>query len=147
VSQPSTKSILKWEKDTTTVVALAAGLDTAEKEKVWSIGEDNMLDNVMDYTDILEEFWDVFAWNMAATTTIKDEQFRIPLTGPTPVPRQQCRMAYAEKEILVKQMEEHKAAGLIRPLMLEYKAPVTMPPKKNEFKNWTLKGLAAIIAC
>jgi hypothetical protein len=36
-------------------------------------------------------------------------------------------------------MEERKAAGFIRPSMLEYGAPVTMPPKIDEFGNWTLK--------
>jgi hypothetical protein len=36
-------------------------------------------------------------------------------------------------------MEERKAAGFISHSMSEYKAPVTMPPKKDEFGNWTLK--------
>jgi hypothetical protein len=36
-------------------------------------------------------------------------------------------------------MEERKATGFIRPLMSEYGAPVAMPPKKDEFGNWTLK--------
>jgi hypothetical protein len=76
---------------------------------------------------------------MAEMTTIKDEQFRIPVTDPAPVLRQQYRLSYAEKEILAEQMEERKAAGFIRPSMSEYGAPVTMPPKKDEFGNWTLK--------
>jgi hypothetical protein len=31
-------------------------------------------------------------------TTIKDEQFRIPVSDPAPVLRQQYRLSYAEKE-------------------------------------------------
>jgi hypothetical protein len=120
-----------------TVAALAACLDPAEK--VWDIGQDNTPEDVVVYTDILEEFRDVFAWNMAEMTTIKDEQFRIPVTDPTPVLRQQYRLSYAEKEILAEQMEERKAAGFIRPLISKYGAPITMPPKKDEFGNWTLK--------
>jgi hypothetical protein len=51
-------------KRTGTVVALTAGLDPAEKEQVWNIGEDNKPEDVSEYTDILEGFRDVFAWNM-----------------------------------------------------------------------------------
>jgi hypothetical protein len=65
VSQPSEESILSFDKLTGTVAALAAGLDPAEKEQVWNIGKDNTPEDVVEYTDILEEFWDVFAWNMA----------------------------------------------------------------------------------
>jgi hypothetical protein len=64
---------------------------------VWNIAEDNTPEDAVEYTDILEEFRDAFAWNMAEMTTIKDEQFRIPVTDPTPVPRQQYRLSYAEK--------------------------------------------------
>jgi hypothetical protein len=108
---------------------LAAGLDPAEKEQVWNIGEDNTLEDVVEYTNILEEFSDVFAWNMAEMTTIKDEQFQ----DPASVLQQQYRLSYAEKEILAEQMEERRAVGFIRPSMSEYGAPVTMPPKKDEF--------------
>jgi hypothetical protein len=76
---------------------------------------------------------------MAEMTTIKDKQFRIPVTDPAPVLRQKYRLSYAKKEILAEQMEERKAADFIRPLMSGYGAPVTMPPKKDEFGNWTLK--------
>jgi hypothetical protein len=142
VSQPSEVSISSFDKHTETVAALAAGLDPAEKEQ-----EDNTPEDVVAYTDILEDCRDVFVWNMAEMTTIKDEQFRIPVTDPAPVLRHQYRLSYAEKEILAEQMEERKAAGFIRPSMSEYKGPVTMPPKKNEFENWTLKTPCAIIAC
>jgi hypothetical protein len=139
VSQPSEESISSFDKRTGTVAALTAGLDLAEKEHVWNIGEDNTPEDVVEYMDILQEFRDVFAWNMAEMTTIKDERFRIPVTDPSPVLRQQYRLSYAEKEFLAEQMEERKAAGFIRPSMSEYGAPVTMPPKKDEFENWTLK--------
>jgi hypothetical protein len=46
---------------------------------------------------------------------------------------------YAKKKIPAEQMEERKAAGFIRPSMSEYGDPVTMPPNKDEFGNWTLK--------
>jgi hypothetical protein len=119
LSQPSTEAIVDWEKEMGTVAALAAGLDPVEREQVWNIGEDNTPEDTVEYTDILEEFWDVFAWNMAEMTTIKDEQFRIPVTDPSPVLRQQYRLSYAEKKIFAEQMEERKAAGFIRPSMSE----------------------------
>jgi hypothetical protein len=106
---------------------------------VWNIGEDNTPEDTVEYTAILEEFPYVFAWNMAEMTTIKEEQFKIPVTNPSPVLRQQYRLSYAEKKILAEQMEERKAAGFIRPSRSEYGALVTMPPKKDEFGNWTLK--------
>jgi hypothetical protein len=87
VSRPSEETISSFETRTGTEAALAAGLDPAKKEQVWNIGKDNTLEDVVEYTDILEEFRDVFAWNMAKMTTIKDEQFRIPVTDPTPVLR------------------------------------------------------------
>jgi hypothetical protein len=62
---------------------------------------------------------------MAEMTTIKDEQFRIPVTNPAPVLRQLYRPSYAEKEILAEQMEGRKAVGFIRPSMPECGAPVT----------------------
>jgi hypothetical protein len=86
---------------------------------VWNIGEDNTPEDVVEYTDIQEKFWDGFAWNMAGMTTIKDEQFRIPVTYPASALRQQYTgLSYAEKEILAEQMEERKAAGFIRPLIV-----------------------------
>jgi hypothetical protein len=36
-------------------------------------------------------------------------------------------------------MEERKAVGFIRTSTSEWAAPVTMPPKKDENGNWTLK--------
>jgi hypothetical protein len=40
VSQPTEVSITSFDKQTGTIAALAAGLDPAEKEHVWNIGED-----------------------------------------------------------------------------------------------------------
>jgi hypothetical protein len=54
---------------------------------VWDIGEDNTPENVVEYTDVLEECRDVFAWNMAEMTTINDEQFRILVTDSASVLR------------------------------------------------------------
>jgi hypothetical protein len=88
LSQPSTEAILDWEKEMGTVAVLAAGLDPVEREQVWNIGEDNTPKDTVEYMGILEEFWDVFAWNMAEMTTIKDKQFMIPVTDPSPVLRQ-----------------------------------------------------------
>jgi hypothetical protein len=79
LSQPSTEAILDWEKGMGTVAALTAGLDPVERKQVWNIGEEDTPEDTVEYTGILEEFWDVFAWNMAEMTTIKDEQFRIPV--------------------------------------------------------------------
>jgi hypothetical protein len=67
--------------------------------------KDNTLENVVEYTDILEECRDVFAWNMAEMTTIKDTQFRIPVTDPASILQQQYRLLYAEKEIFAEQMD------------------------------------------
>jgi hypothetical protein len=130
---------LDWENEMGTVAVLAAGLDPVEREQVWNIGEDNTPEDTVEYTGVLEEPRDVFAWNMVEMTTIKDEQFRIPVTNPSTVLRQQYRLSYAEKEILAEQTEERKAAGFIGPSNLEYGATVTMPTKKDEFGNWTLK--------
>jgi hypothetical protein len=42
-----------------TVAALAADLDPVEREQVWNIGEDNTPEDTVEYTGILEEFWNV----------------------------------------------------------------------------------------
>jgi hypothetical protein len=55
------ESVSSFDKLTGTVAALAAGLDPAEEEQVWNIGEDKTPEDVVEYTDILEEFWDVSA--------------------------------------------------------------------------------------
>jgi hypothetical protein len=95
LSQPSTEAILDWKKEMGTVAAMAAGLDPVEREQVWNIGGDNTPEDTIEYTGILEEFRDVFVWNMAEMTTIgKDEQFRILITYPSPVLRQQYRLSY-----------------------------------------------------
>jgi hypothetical protein len=65
VSQPNEETISSFEKQTGTVAALTTGLDPAEKEQMWNIREDNTPEDVSEYTNILEEFRDVFAWNMA----------------------------------------------------------------------------------
>jgi hypothetical protein len=49
VSQTSEEAISSFEQRTGTVAALAAGLDPAEKEQVWNIGEDNTPEDVRVY--------------------------------------------------------------------------------------------------
>jgi hypothetical protein len=70
---------------------------------------------------------------------VKNETFRIPVTDDTPIFRRQYRLAKAEKEILKEQVEERLEAGFVRPSMSQWASPVTMPPKKDEFGNWTAK--------
>jgi hypothetical protein len=42
---------------------VVAGLNPEAKEQVWNIGEDNVTpEDVMDYINILEAFWDVSVW-------------------------------------------------------------------------------------
>jgi hypothetical protein len=84
LSKPSTEAILDWEKQMGTLAVLAADLDPIEREQVWDIGEDNTPEDTVEFTGILEEFWNVLAWNTAEMTTIKDEQFRIPVTDLHP---------------------------------------------------------------
>jgi hypothetical protein len=55
VSRPSEKTISSFETRTGTKAALAADLDPAEKEQVWNIGVDNTPEDVIEYTDILED--------------------------------------------------------------------------------------------
>jgi hypothetical protein len=43
-------------------------------------------------------------------------------------------------------MEERKAVGFIRTSTSDWAAPVTMPPKKDENGNWTLKRLCVVRA-
>jgi hypothetical protein len=55
VSQPSEGTILRFETRTGTEAALTAGLDPAEKEQVWNIGEDNTPEDVVEYHRVVEE--------------------------------------------------------------------------------------------
>jgi hypothetical protein len=88
---------------------------------------------------LFDEFRDGFAFDTSDLGVMEGETFRIPLIDETPIFKQQYRLSQAEKEILCEQMEERKAVGFIRPFTSEWAAPVTMPPKKDENGNWTLK--------
>jgi hypothetical protein len=89
--------------------------------------------------EILDEFRDVFAFDASELGIIEGETYHIKLTDETPIFKQQYRLSQSEKEILQEQMEERKAVGFIRASTSEWAAPVTMPPRKDENGNWTLK--------
>jgi hypothetical protein len=77
----------------------------------------------------------VFAFDASELGIIQGETYHIKLNDET----QPYRLSQAEKKILQEQMEERRAVGFIRPSTSEWAAPVTMPPKKDENGNWTLK--------
>jgi hypothetical protein len=89
--------------------------------------------------EILDEFWDVFAFDASELGIIEGETYHIKLTDETPIFKQQYRLSQSEKEILQERMEERKAVGFIRTSTFDWAAPVTMPPKKDENGNRTLK--------
>jgi hypothetical protein len=76
---------------------------------------------------------------MREMTRVVDEVFRIPVTDDKPVFKKQYRLSYAELKLLKEIVEERVDCGFIQPSMSEYAAPTTMPPKKDENGNWTLK--------
>jgi hypothetical protein len=88
---------------------------------------------------LLDEFRDIFAFDMREMTRVVDEVFYIPVTDDKPVFKKQYRFLYAELELLKQIVEERVDCGFIRPSMLEYAALTTMPTKKNENENWTQK--------
>ena len=111
------------------------------KEFKWPINPSLSTEETSDLTEILDEFRDVFAFDTSELGVMNGETFRIKLTDETPIFKQQYRLSQSEKEILFsrEQMEERKAVGFIRVSNSEWAAPVTMPPKKDEHGNWTLK--------
>jgi hypothetical protein len=109
------------------------------KEVKWPINENLPPKEITALEEILDEFRDVFAFDASELGIIEGETYHIKLNDETPILKQQYRLLQAEKEILQEQMEERRAVGLIRPSMSEWAAPVTMPPKKDENGNWTLK--------
>jgi hypothetical protein len=70
---------------------------------------------------------------------IEGKTYHIKLNDETPIFKQQYRLSHAKNKILQEQMEEWRAVGFIRPSTSEWAAPVTMPPKKDENGNRTLK--------
>jgi hypothetical protein len=100
---------------------------TGQKEPfTWQLGDHLTEDQKSQLRELLDEHIDIFAFNM---NVIDD----------TPIFRRQYRLAKAEKEILKEQVEERLEAGFIRPSMSQWASPVTMPPKRDEFGNWTAK--------
>jgi hypothetical protein len=49
---------------------------------------------------ILDEFWDVFAFDASELGIIERETYHIKLTDETPIFKQQYRLSQSEKEIL-----------------------------------------------
>ena len=87
----------------------------------------------------MDEFRDVQAADMSEMSTVIGEKFKIPVTDETPIFKHQYRLAYAEKDILKDQVEERLKCGFIRRSVSPWASPTTMPPKKDEHGNWTLK--------
>ena len=115
------------------------------KEFKWPINPNLPLSEIEEFIDILDGFRDVFAFDASELGIMEGETYHIKLTDETPIFKQQYRLSQSEKEILREQMEERKAVGFIRTSTSRWAAPVTMPPKKDEFGNWTLKRLVWII--
>jgi hypothetical protein len=109
------------------------------KDFRWPINENLPPGEITALEEILDEFRDVFAFDASELGIIERETYHIRLTDETPIFKQQYRLSQSEKEILQEQMEERKAVGFIRTSTSEWAAPVTMPPKKDENGNWTLK--------
>jgi hypothetical protein len=109
------------------------------KEFKWPINKNLPPEEITALEEILDEFRDVFAFDASELGIIEGETYHIKLTDETPIFKQQYKLSQAEKEILQEQIEERKAVGLIRTSTSEWAAPVTMPPKKDENGNWTLK--------
>jgi hypothetical protein len=102
----------------------------------WPINDNLPPKEITALEEILDEFWDVFAFDASELGIIEGETYHIKLTYETPIFKQQYKLS---QEILQEQMEKRKAVGFIRNSTSDWAAPVTMPPKKDENGNWTLK--------
>jgi hypothetical protein len=105
----------------------------------WDMEDHLTVEQKSELQELLDEFRDVFAFDMSEMTMVQGEKFKIPVKDETPIFRHQYRLSYAEKDILKEQMDERLKCGFIRPSTSQWAAPVTMPPKKDENGNWTLK--------
>jgi hypothetical protein len=109
------------------------------KEFEWPLNQNLPSAEITASKEILDEFRHVFAFDASELGIIEGETYHIKLTDETPSFKQQYNLSQSEKEILQEQMEERKAVGFIRTSTSDWAAPITMPPKKDENGNWTLK--------
>ncbi|GAQ87978.1 putative retrotransposon protein [Klebsormidium nitens] len=116
---------------------LVAEEDAFETE--WDMGDHLTPYQKRELQNLLDEFHDVFARSMSEMTTVRGEKFSIPVTNDTPIFRHQYRLSQSEKESLNEHIEERIKCGFIRPSSSPWAFPTTMPPKKDEHGNWTLK--------
>lgn len=105
----------------------------------WKMGDHLTAKQKADLREMLDEYRDVFAHDMSEMTTVKGETFSIPLTDETPIFRQKYRLSQSENESLSEHIEERLKCGFVRPSTSQWAFPTTMPPKKDEHGNWTLK--------
>jgi hypothetical protein len=77
----------------------------ATKEFKWSINENLPPEEITALEEILDEFWDVFAFDASELGFIEGETYHIKLNDETPIFKQQYKLSQAEKEILQEQME------------------------------------------
>ena len=84
-----------------------------DKPTIWpELGSHLTEDQKASVYALLDEFRDIFAFDMKEMTRVLDEVFRIPLTSDKPVFRKQYRLSYAELDLLKDIVEERIACDL-----------------------------------
>ncbi|GAQ93234.1 hypothetical protein KFL_013780010, partial [Klebsormidium nitens] len=129
------------EPDPPDLPDLMSADDEDDEKTDWGLGgrDDLTPEQKQALEDLLDEFRDVQAFDMSEMSTVIGEKFTIPVTDDTPIFKRQYRLAYAEVDTLKEQVEERLKCGFIRRSTSPWASPTTMPPKKDEHGNWTLK--------